>query len=185
MKTSECLDGFEWGGWWVFIAPNLFHSSWLTLLSMGAPDSPVVHRTLHCSLSDAFHVSYPLGFGAVDRWHLLSSSGTGHVRCVLTFCSDFWLALLTVADDRWHAESRCSIGSPDSPVNYSGGCPWNSRKWPVRLLAGLVHRTLSGAPSFSTLSCLAPNLIMSLTEFLSWFMFNLMHMWYLTSRKTS
>jgi hypothetical protein len=52
-------------------------SRWLTLLSMGAPDSPVVHRTSHCSLSGARHVSYPLGFGAVDRWRLLSSSGTG------------------------------------------------------------------------------------------------------------
>jgi hypothetical protein len=61
----------------VFIAPNHFHSRWLTLLSIGAPDSPVVHRTLHCSLSGARHVSYPLGFGAVDHWRLLSSSGTG------------------------------------------------------------------------------------------------------------
>jgi hypothetical protein len=61
----------------VFIAPNHFHSGWLTLLSMGTSDSPVVHRTLHYSLSDAHHVSYPLGFGAVDRWRLLSSSGTG------------------------------------------------------------------------------------------------------------
>jgi hypothetical protein len=47
---------------------------------MGALDSPVVHQTLHCSLSSARHVSYPLGFGAVDRWRLLSSSGIGHVR---------------------------------------------------------------------------------------------------------
>jgi hypothetical protein len=54
-------------------------SRWLTLLSMGTPDSPVVHRTWHCSLSDACHVSYPLGFGAVDRWRLLSSSGTRHM----------------------------------------------------------------------------------------------------------
>jgi hypothetical protein len=33
----------------------------------GAPDSPVVHRTGHCSLSGACHVSTSLGFGAVDR----------------------------------------------------------------------------------------------------------------------
>jgi hypothetical protein len=42
-------------------------SRWLFLLSMGAPDSPVVHWTGHCSLSGACHVSVPLGYGAVDR----------------------------------------------------------------------------------------------------------------------
>jgi hypothetical protein len=59
----------------------------------------------------------------------------------------------------------------------------NSREWLVRLRLGLVkrtvsgaHRTLSGAPLGSTLSCLAPNLIVSPTEFLSWFVLNLMHL---------
>jgi hypothetical protein len=42
-------------------------SCWLSLLSMGTPDSPVVHRTWHCSLSGVCHVIMPLGFGAVDR----------------------------------------------------------------------------------------------------------------------
>jgi hypothetical protein len=42
-------------------------SRWLTLLSRGTPDSSVVHRTLHCSLFGACHVSRPLGFGVVDR----------------------------------------------------------------------------------------------------------------------
>jgi hypothetical protein len=42
-------------------------SSWLTLLSMGTPDSPVVHGTWYCSLFGACHVSRPLGFGVVDR----------------------------------------------------------------------------------------------------------------------
>jgi hypothetical protein len=42
-------------------------SHWLSLLSMGTPDSAVVHRTGHCSVSGACHVSCPLGFGAVDR----------------------------------------------------------------------------------------------------------------------
>ena len=44
------------------------------------------------------------------------------------------------------------------------------------LHADLVHRTVSGAPLGSTLSCLAPNLIVPPTEFLSWFMLNLMHL---------
>jgi hypothetical protein len=48
-------------------SPNHYSSHWLTALSMGTPDSPVVHHTLHCSLSDECHVSRPLGFGAVDH----------------------------------------------------------------------------------------------------------------------
>jgi hypothetical protein len=58
-------------------SPQPLPSRWLFLLAMGALDSPVVHRTLHCSLSGARHVSYSLGFGAVDHWRILSSSGTG------------------------------------------------------------------------------------------------------------
>jgi hypothetical protein len=50
MWTSENLDGFEWGGWGVFIAPQLLPSRWQGLLAMGAPDR-------HCSLSGACHVS--------------------------------------------------------------------------------------------------------------------------------
>jgi hypothetical protein len=34
---------------------------WLTLLSMGTPDSPVVHQTLYCSLSGECHIIRPLG----------------------------------------------------------------------------------------------------------------------------
>jgi hypothetical protein len=61
-------------------------------------------------------------------------------------------------------------------VNYSGARPTNSREWHIRLVEGLVHQTVSGAPLVSTLSCLAPNLIVYPTEFLSWFMLNLMHL---------
>jgi hypothetical protein len=35
-------------------------------LKFGCDNSPVVHRTLYCSLSGECHVSRPLGFGAVD-----------------------------------------------------------------------------------------------------------------------
>jgi hypothetical protein len=63
MRKLQCLDDLNGGGCGVFIAQPLFQS----LLSMGTPDSPVVHRTLHCSLSGECHVSRPLGFGVVDR----------------------------------------------------------------------------------------------------------------------
>jgi hypothetical protein len=54
-------------------------------------------------------------------------------------------------------------------VNYSGARPVKTREWHVRLVLGLVHRTLSGAPLGSTLetgaqpSSLAPNIVESPT----------------------
>jgi hypothetical protein len=44
---------------------------------MGAPDSPVRHRTgpVHCPVSR--HVTQPLGFGARSTVGALSSCGTG------------------------------------------------------------------------------------------------------------
>jgi hypothetical protein len=62
-------------------------SRWLTLLSMGAPDSPVAYRTttVHCPVRATS--ACPLGFGAVDRWnpfvlllHRTVQCHTGHVQ---------------------------------------------------------------------------------------------------------
>jgi hypothetical protein len=63
MRKLECSDRLNGGGWGVFIAPTTI----LAVVSMGTPDSSVVHQTLHCSLSGEFHVSRPLEFGVVDR----------------------------------------------------------------------------------------------------------------------
>jgi hypothetical protein len=63
MLSSENLDGLNGGGWGVFIAPTTI----LAVAGDGAPDSPVVHWTGHCSVSSACHISGPLGFGAIDR----------------------------------------------------------------------------------------------------------------------
>jgi hypothetical protein len=54
-----------------------FPSRGLFLLAMGTPDSPVAHRTriVHCPVRATLARS--LGFGAVDRWNPLSSSGIG------------------------------------------------------------------------------------------------------------
>jgi hypothetical protein len=57
------LGWIEWRWLGVFIAPTTI----LVIVVDGTPDSLVVHRTGHCSLSGAYHVSRPLGFGAVDR----------------------------------------------------------------------------------------------------------------------
>jgi hypothetical protein len=93
MGLNEVVGGFY--------SPQPLPSRWLFLLAMGAPNSPVAHRTLHCSLSGARHVSYPLGFGAVDRWCLLSSSDTVHQ------CSDS--VALTLRGTVHHCSSEQSI----------------------------------------------------------------------------
>jgi hypothetical protein len=84
---------------------------------MGTPDSPVEHRTGIVHYPVRATSARPLGFGAVDHWNSLSCSCTGQ-----------------------------SGGTPDIPVNYSGARPEKTREWHVRLVLGLVHRTLSGAP---------------------------------------
>jgi hypothetical protein len=66
-EESEMLGWLEW--WWLggICSPNHYSSRWLNYLSMGTPDSPVVHRTQYCSLSGACRVSRSLGFDAADR----------------------------------------------------------------------------------------------------------------------
>jgi hypothetical protein len=46
---AENIDAFKW--WWlgVFIAPTTKPIVGVGLLSMGAPDSPVRHRTVQCA----------------------------------------------------------------------------------------------------------------------------------------
>jgi hypothetical protein len=57
----ENLDDLNVGVVGVFIAPTTKLDRWWTLLSTGAPDSPVRHRIVRC----ASHVTRPLGS---DRW---------------------------------------------------------------------------------------------------------------------
>jgi hypothetical protein len=58
-------------------SPQLLPSRWQRLLAMGAPNSVVAHRTVtvHCPVHAMS--ARPLGFGAVDRWSVLSSYCTG------------------------------------------------------------------------------------------------------------
>jgi hypothetical protein len=66
-EESGMLFLLEW--WWLGgnYSPNYYSSHWLTSISMGTPDSPVVHQTHYYSLSGACHVSRPLEFGVVGR----------------------------------------------------------------------------------------------------------------------
>jgi hypothetical protein len=98
-----------------------------SVLSYGALDSPVRHRTLSgapATSADRWGSTvgaltcgaYGLSGGAPDRSCRLSGAP---IACALTsgaHCS----ALNAVADDRCARSSRCSAGTSDSPVNYSG-----------------------------------------------------------------
>jgi hypothetical protein len=53
------------------------------LLAMGAPDSPVRHRTGHVHCPVCCHVIQPLGFGARSTVGALSSCGTGQSGATL------------------------------------------------------------------------------------------------------
>jgi hypothetical protein len=204
MSWSECYCScIEWGYQKIWMtlnevvggiySPQPLPSCWLFLLSMDARDSPVVRRTLHCSLSGARHVSYLLGFGAVDCWRLLSSSGTrqssgtpGMSGNLWLRCSDFCAALfitvhicsrpLTRREPllHWltgqpgaHRTVRWIIAEGAHEIPESGlfvGClAWCTGQCPVCHLAAHSHVLLQ-------------ILFVSLTEFLSWFVLNFMHL---------
>jgi hypothetical protein len=140
------LDGIEWFdcvfGVFAFalvLNVEFWKLGWLKLRWFGGIYSPNhnsscccrwAHRTLHCSMFVACHVSRTLGFGAVDHWSPLSYSTLDSlmrsVFAVLTFdfcsvhCSLYHrsrpLTKLTVALLA-HWTVLCT---PDSPVNYSG-----------------------------------------------------------------
>jgi hypothetical protein len=123
------LDALKCGGWGVFIAPP-------TKMAVGEAICRWAHRTVRC----ASHVTQPLGF---DRWssvslghrtvtvhylvHLLAPALT--LRTLFAHCSAF-------TGFRWSRPlrcSRCSAGTPDSPVNYSGVAFPETRRWRVRV----------------------------------------------------
>jgi hypothetical protein len=116
------------------------------LCLLAAPDSPVAHRT--CLVRSDFAA-------------LTSDFCTVHFY--------YTLQLIVGAID------CCSVGSPDSPVNYSGATPDNPESgqfampWPG-------HRTVSGAPLAAPMLDFAPNFVEFSTYFLCWFMLNFMHL---------
>jgi hypothetical protein len=115
------------------------------LLSRGAPDSPV--HTGHCPVPDFFpSVAKPtvgsLGaVGAPDSPVHTGQSGAPFLAVGSATCP---------AQIAWP-----TVGSPDSPVNYSRTSPMNSREQPVRSSQPGAPDTVrcttgqSGAPSLS------------------------------------
>jgi hypothetical protein len=104
--------------WWLggIYSPQPPSSRWPRLLTMGAPDSPVRHRTNTVPCSVCRHVTRPLGFGAGSTVGALSSCGTGQSDAPLT------LLLWLMRGKMLHC-SFCQSQPLDSPVNYSGACP--------------------------------------------------------------
>jgi hypothetical protein len=110
------LRCFEW--WWLggIYSPNHNSSRWQQLSVDGRTGQYSAHRTRHCSLSGACHVSRPLEFVAVDRWIRLPLWCTGQ-------SSATWPSL-TVSDGgspggiRPLANWPLALGSPDSSMTH-------------------------------------------------------------------
>jgi hypothetical protein len=150
MWTSENLDAIEGGGWGVFIASNHF-------LVVGYFCCRWTHRTVWWYIGQVLFtircvprqharwglerstVGTPCPVAAPDS-PVRSDFASWHLICTVHFCSR-----------PLSAGYRCPIGSPDSPVNYSGATLGKTRQWHVRLVLGLGHQTMSGAPLRSTL----------------------------------
>jgi hypothetical protein len=112
MRCLECLDGYEWGGWGVFIAPTTSIAVW-EAHAMGVPDSPERHQTGTVPCPVRRHVTQPLGFGAgstvggfVLLRHRTVWCHTGQSGAPLTCCSNFYVAL----------HSCCTVQLPESTV---------------------------------------------------------------------
>jgi hypothetical protein len=108
------------------------------LLSGGAPDSPVHHRTatIACPVRISFHSwrSRPLDLRAVWRTgHCPVHTGHCPVHTGQSGAPSRPLAWATRrARIARSTVALAAAGSPDSPVNYSRTPPMNSREWPVR-----------------------------------------------------
>jgi hypothetical protein len=127
MRSSECLDVLNGGGWRVFIAPT-------TKTAVGEGCYRWAHRTVrcatgHCPVRQPRHPTVRVltisTVGALTSW--CTGQALFTVRCTFWRCSDSaWTvrALFTLLADRcsvWHTGQ--SGVTPDSPVNYSGELP--------------------------------------------------------------
>jgi hypothetical protein len=138
------------------------------------------HRTVRCATEQCplrRHVTLSLGLRAGRLLEALSSCGTGQSGAPLTSA-----VVLFICQSRpLRADSRCSTGAPDSPVNYSGAAPGKPEAAELELIHPGApdtvrwHTGQSGAPDQGTLRIpfcsflLKPNLFFLLVcvEFLA------------------
>jgi hypothetical protein len=118
----ECCLGshtLKWTVGVVFIATN-------QIVAVGECCWRWAHRTVSGALPRHPVVrawSWSTVGGFVLMWHRTVQCHTGQSGAPLTRCSDIWISLFTLQSRPLRADSRCSAGAPDSPVNYSGVAP--------------------------------------------------------------
>jgi hypothetical protein len=185
MKISEGLDRSEWVGWGIYSLPTT-SNRWLISAGDGRTGQSCAPLDNQCALSGARHVSATVRVRSSWPLERLVVSLVRTVWWPLTL--QLWLLCDTIhhctlcAVDRWRAGSRCSAGSPDSPVAH------RTVRWIIAEAAldfpesGWFGGRLAGARDsvrctiFQHTLSLAPFLIVSLTWFLSWFVLNLMRL---------
>jgi hypothetical protein len=156
-------------------SPQPLPSSWLFLLSMSAPETALfIVQCAPCQLFIRVWSSWPLA-PFVLLLHRTVRCHSGHCPVTSNFCTTLFITVHS-AVDRWHVGSRCSAGSPDSPVNYSEARPLNSREWLVRCARAWCTGHCPVHQRQHSLSSFAPFMFVSPTLFLSWFVLNLMHL---------
>jgi hypothetical protein len=104
--TSSCIEWELQKTWKLGVvvvggiySPQPPTSRWGWLLSMGAPDSPVRHRTGPVDCSVRHHVTQPLGFGSSRPLAPLSSCGTGQCGATPDISCSLSGAPLTLRSD--------------------------------------------------------------------------------------
>jgi hypothetical protein len=118
--------------WWLggIYSPNHQKNRWWRLLSYGAPDSPVRHRTLS-GVPATSPGRWILTVGASDNWATGQSGGAPDSHYSLSgapsdACSDFcacsehYSLFLYRCRRPLALGAVAPLGTPDSPVNYSG-----------------------------------------------------------------
>jgi hypothetical protein len=164
--------------------------AWRTGQSGAPPD------TVRC----ACHVTQPLDSDRLSfclLGHRTVGWCTGHalftVRCAIWLCSDsgaHYSAFNAFCRRPLARSSRCSAGTPDSPVRHRTlsmlhrTVRWIIAEWLPEFpkvssseLESLVHRTQSGAPDQGTLRLTLALYIWILTRSFYWFVVNVWHLY--------
>jgi hypothetical protein len=191
------FDGWKLGCievWWLggIYSPNHQKNRWWGLLSYGAPDSPVRHRTLS-GVPATSPVRWVLTVGASDIGATGQSGGAPDRSCSLSgapsdACSTSARAVGTVPI---HC-SRCRrplalgavapLGAPDNPVNYSGAAsqiPEGGKfrvKFPGALDTVRWHTGQSDAPDQGCLWVVFCSFYLNPFLDFYWFVLNLWHL---------
>jgi hypothetical protein len=186
------LPHLEMAGWGGIYSHQPKSSHWWSMLAMGAPDSPMRHRTV--SGAPPCHLlvrpwSWSTVGGFVLMWHRTVRCNTGQSGAPLTAALTSAAVLFIRQSRPLRADSRCSAGALDSPVAHRtvrwiivelrlGNPKVKSLSWFT-----LVHRTLSGGTpdtpvrqTRAAFSFLFAPLFWSLTWSFDWFVLNLWHL---------